>query len=263
MRNCTEILRTVRLRVHSSPGSPPASPRSALRCSVPSRSATFTSSGAPSLPHDASNPPLSAILGWACQVATCFSLHSQHRFLPTSAIAPLSAKRPAPQSQVHAAHVYERPRLRQPSGVSPFRPTTLRSISSYLPTISAEEEHFLGIPHVYPLIFAPHHRRHPPSTKKMLLFSRDAVQPTPMEPETGHRPPNTPDHQPQSPERRPKYQKEGRPPSRMAFPTHRRQPLRSLRAVHASFLCVFMMSSTPRMSAAPATTTTSAMSAPV
>ncbi|RSX49406.1 hypothetical protein D2E22_0826 [Bifidobacterium castoris] len=68
MRNCTGILRTVRLRVHSSPGSPPASPRSALRCSVPSRSATFTSSGAPSLPHDASNP-LSAILGWACQVA--------------------------------------------------------------------------------------------------------------------------------------------------------------------------------------------------
>lgn len=68
MRNCTKMLRTIHSRVHSSPGSPPASPRSALRCSVPSRSVAFTSSGAPSLPHDASNP-LSAILGWACQVA--------------------------------------------------------------------------------------------------------------------------------------------------------------------------------------------------
>lgn len=263
MRNCTKMLRTVHLRVHSSPGSPPASPHSALRCSVPSRSATFTSSGAPSLPHDASNP-LSAILGWACQVAGPVFLA-----FPTP-LPPHQRDCSTLSQKTHPTIADTRGTCLRASTIAP----TIRRFSvsaprrsdpsaSYLPTISAEEEHFLGIPHVYPLIFATRHRRHPPSTKKMLLFSRDTVQPTPMEPTTGRRPPNTPDHQSQSPEQRPKYQKEGRPPSRMAFPTDRRQPLRSLRAVHASFLCVFMMSSTPRMSAAPATTTTSAMSAPV
>lgn len=214
------MLRTVRLRVHSSPGSPlPASPRSALRCSVPSRSATFTSSGAPSLPHDASNP-LSAILGWACQVAgpvflafstplpphqrDCSTLSQKtHPTIAGTRGTCLRASTIAPTIRCFSVPPHDAPIHQLPI----FRPSRLkRSIFSEYPML-------------YPLIFAPRHRRHPPSTKKMLLFSRDAVQPTPMEPATGRRPPNTPDHQSQSPEQRPKYQKEeGHPPGWPSLP---------------------------------------------